>query len=255
MTTEDPNEKGSWVKIVFGPLTWHSAVHSQFSPDPPQPSIEGLVRFLTDPSLRVDLDRCVEAYHIISEYEDWTPVDFAPDDAQFLNKLVWPLRHAKSSFMLGNHLGTIALCGMISEMVAILRYEMEEFEPNSKATMPLSKFEKLGQEARVKELRRAGLIDPMIEQWFDMVRETRRRHLHYFTKDQPDASGDALICYRIACGLVSWTIGQRHYHDSPTMNPILMDWLWRKNLVHPGRPPAEYAPLEEPRFNEPDPKE
>jgi hypothetical protein len=45
-----------------------------------------------------------------------------PAEERILDKLIWPLRHAKASFMLGNHVGTIALGGMVAEMVAMLLF-------------------------------------------------------------------------------------------------------------------------------------
>ena len=52
----------------------------------------------------------------------------APAEERILNKLVWPLRNAKASYMVGNYLGTIALCGMVSEMVAILLFDISDFK-------------------------------------------------------------------------------------------------------------------------------
>ena len=49
-----------------------------------------------------------------------------PAEPTLLEKLVWPLRHAKGSYALGTHLGCIALCGMVGEMVAILLWDISK---------------------------------------------------------------------------------------------------------------------------------
>lgn len=230
-------EEGGWFRAVFNPLAWDEVEKTaQRLPTEP-PNLDNLRRFLTDRSLPATLDGFLEAYDIVSETEGWTPIHFAPDQPQILTKLVWPLRHAKASFMLGNHTGTIALCGMIAEMVAILRYELEEFQPDAGNRISVAEFEKLGQARRVRYLKKHGYTDPMYNQWFEMILENRRKYLHFFSEDKSlYPAGDALTCYRLAHGLVSWVIGNRHDQLVPMINPALSDWLARKGLVHPGRP-------------------
>lgn len=82
-----------------------------------------------------------------------------PAEQRILDKLIWPLRHAKGSLLLGNHIGAIALAGMVAEMVAILLFELTEAQLNGK---PMNakhqealfgrEFEKLDQFRRVKVL-------------------------------------------------------------------------------------------------------
>src|ERR1043165_3041768 len=47
-----------------------------------------------------------------------------PAEERILSQLIWPLRHAKASYMVGNYLGTIALCGIVGEMTAILIFDL-----------------------------------------------------------------------------------------------------------------------------------
>src|SRR4029434_928111 len=48
----------------------------------------------------------------------------APAETQLLKKLVWPLREAKAAYMIGSYLGTVALCGIVAEMVAVLTFNI-----------------------------------------------------------------------------------------------------------------------------------
>jgi hypothetical protein len=57
--------------------------------------------------------------------------------------------------MVGNYLAVIALCGMVAEMVAILHWELSEPKLNGQ---PMSAFEKLGQERRVRVLSAYGIL-------------------------------------------------------------------------------------------------
>jgi hypothetical protein len=133
---------------------------------------------------------------------------------------------------------------MVGEMVAILRWELDELQPHDAEHPPVAEFEKMRQQDRVKAMRKAGLIDPMIEQWFEQLRTRRNSHLHYFSKTPPDAPGDALVCYRIACGLVSWVIGNRPDAPDAQLNPALLEWLSRKGFTTDK--PASDSPLASP---------
>ena len=53
-------------------------------------------------------------------------LSIVPAEDRILEKLIWPLRHAKASFVIGNYLGTISLCGMVAEMVAILYFDISD---------------------------------------------------------------------------------------------------------------------------------
>ena len=82
------------------------------------PTADRVVDYLSDPGDDIGLPAFLERYHDIASVND--PLFVAPAENNILQKLVWPLRHAKGSYALGNHLGCIAMCGMVGEMVAIL---------------------------------------------------------------------------------------------------------------------------------------
>src|SRR5690349_11067494 len=47
-----------------------------------------------------------------------------PDEATIMERLVWPLRHAKAAYVVGNYLATIALAGVVAEMTALLLWDV-----------------------------------------------------------------------------------------------------------------------------------
>jgi len=111
--------------------------------------LNSVIEFLCIPGTHSDLVSMVDRYRMISvEYPRFA---LPPAHDKILAKLVWPLRNAKGSYMLGNYLTTVAMCGFAAEMAAIFLFEISEI---SFAGKPLkderqkrifgSKFEKLG---------------------------------------------------------------------------------------------------------------
>ena len=123
-----------------------------------QPTADRVVDYLSDPGDDIGLPAFLERYHDIASVND--PLFVAPAENNILQKLVWPLRHAKGSYALGNHLGCIAMCEMVGEMVAILLWEiskasLQQAQIDKAAQKALfgNTFERLGQERRVQVLR------------------------------------------------------------------------------------------------------
>src|SRR6266487_2906542 len=100
---------------------WATAIESN-------PSVESVLRFLCPPESRSDLPILIARYREISR-ED-VRLSIVPIEERISDKLVAPLRHAKASYMVGNFLATLALCGMVAEMLALLLWEMTEIPIN-----------------------------------------------------------------------------------------------------------------------------
>src|SRR6266850_8189139 len=81
-----------------------------------QPTPESVLRFLCAPQAASDLQTLIARYREIST-ED-VRLSIVPNEERITDKLVAPLRHAKASYMVGNFLATLALCGMVAEMLA-----------------------------------------------------------------------------------------------------------------------------------------
>ena len=136
------------------------------APDSPDlPNDQDVLEFVCSPGVPADAASIASRYReIVSE-----PVRLivAPAEQRILDKLVWPLRHAKASYMVGNYLAVIALARMVAEMVAILRWDIAEVSMNGqpmtseiqKAMFGYRTFERLGQEQSIKVLEACGLID------------------------------------------------------------------------------------------------
>ena len=136
-----------------------------------------------------------------------------------VDKLVAPLRHAKSSYMVGNYLGTIALCGMVAEMLAILLWDLAGAELGGKPMTVKdedalfgSAFERLGQDRRVRVLDAYGQISVPVKADFDLLRSVRRKYLHLWSQDHDRLPADAIEVYRACLRLVAAV--RLHHHRS-----------------------------------------
>jgi len=183
-----------------------------------------LLDFLVTPGVDASSDEMLRRYREISTGP--TQILYAPNDEHILEKTIWPLRHAKSSFMLGNPLGTISLCGTSAEMFAIMMFEMSDFTIGDQpmTTTQQSRifgrtFEKLGQDRRVEVLRAYGLVDERTQGCFSTIREIRNRYLHLWSVSHDKISTDAVRCFNAATDIAKFVIGQEvrdgilHLHE------------------------------------------
>jgi len=206
--------------------------------DANQPKLDAVVGFLCPPGMPADLDSLVARYKEIST----EPVRLfaAPAEPRILEKLVWPLRHAKGSYVIGNYLAVIALSGMVAEMVAILVWELGEAtiggHPMNAAEQKAlfgTTFERLGQERRIKVLAAYRMIDQEAMSRFDTVREIRRKYLHVWSQDHDTLPTDAKTCFHAAVALVTAIIGQDIKDGKMLLNPRLVTYLEKQGLCRP----------------------
>jgi hypothetical protein len=231
-------EKNRLIDVWVNPLQflevdepWAGLTNAELSP-------ERVLDFLCTPGAGSDLATLVERYRAISQ--EPKRIFAAPIEPRILNKLIWPLRHAKASYMVGNYLGTISLCGMVAEMVAILLFEISEIRLNN-AAMTVddekalfgSAFERLSQERRAEILRGYGLIDSEIKSAFDLIRTKRRRYLHLWSQDHDALPADAVATYNAAIALVIRAIGQDIDEGKLVLNPELVKYLERQGVYEP----------------------
>jgi hypothetical protein len=197
------------------------------------PSLESFLDFICTPGIGSDLTSLTNRYKEISVEK--TRLFAAPNEQRILDKLVWPLRNAKAAYMCGNYLGTIALCGMVAEMVAILLFEISQFRINNK---PMSekdqesvfgrKFEKLGQDRRIQVLSVYGVIDEKLAEAFKLIRTKRNRYLHLWSQDHDQLPVDAISSFEAGVLLVVSVIGQNIKDGKLILNQALVSYLDQK---------------------------
>lgn len=201
-------------------------------------TLEAVLGFLCTPGVTTDLDSLVARYREISVEK--ARLFAAPAEERILEKLIWPLRNAKASYMVGNYLGTISLCGMVTEMVTVLLFEISELSLNNEPLTDKeqealfgSSFEKLGQDRRVKVLRAFDIINQEMEPAFNQVRLIRRKYLHYLSQDHGALPKDAVDVYTATLSLIVQVIGQDTKDGRIYLNPSLVKHLDKRGIYEP----------------------
>lgn len=205
------------MKGFVNPLAFLEVDEPWASITPCEVKAEDVLRFLCGPNTEADVPSIVTRYRQIST-EGENRIFISPAVPQILDRLIWPLRHAKGAYALGDYITTIALCGMAAEMTAILIFDVGgAFLMKGGETRPLdsetqtrlfgSTFERLGQERRVKVLRAMDRIDDAVATDFDSVRNTRRGYLHLFSKEREEIAKDARGVFLATVRLVRFALG------------------------------------------------
>ena len=201
-------------------------------------SAESVLDYICKPQSDSSPETLAERYREVSCPD--TQLHVAPTEERLLSKLVWPLKDARACHMVGNYLGTIALCGMVAEMVALLVFEMNEMRINDELLTQEQQrqifgdtFEKLGQYRRIRVLQAHRLITPAMVGHFDAIRGIRKKYLHYWSQDHDDLQKDSADTCRAALSLVVEVVGQKIEDGKIKLSPGLIRYLERKGMIQP----------------------
>lgn len=233
------------VKAQINPLAFLEVEYpSAGAPD--SISAETILSFLCPPGTSDDAKSLVERYKRISA---GPRLFVAPAEPRILEKLVWPLRHAKASYVVGNNLAVVALCGMVAEMVAVLLWQLAETKLNGQPMTEEdekalwgSTFEKLSQDRCVRILKAYGIIASDVASDFDTIRGTRKQYLHLWSHDHGRLPEDAVKCFHAAIRLVVEAIGQKLEDGKVILNPALVRYLERESVFEADQHAAADAP-------------
>ena len=225
----------AWINpLSFIELDGHPPVRSA-------PTPESVLAFVCEPGVPPDVSAFADRYREIASRE--TRIFAPPSEARILEKLIWPLRHAKASYMVGNYVGTMSLCGMVTEMATIFAFQLAEVQLNQQVMGETEEralsgrtFEKLGQHRRIQIIKAYGLIPDEVATALELIRETRTKYLHFWTKDHDAPEQDAVRVYEAATLVVSKVIGQDIKDGKLMLNPSVIKYL--KNRV-PEAPDTE----------------
>lgn len=227
-TPDSPALFDAWIN----PLTFLDAEN------PETLNAEAVLRFLCTPGTDWDVAAVASRYRQIDDTE--VRLFFAPAEQQILKKLIWPLREAKAAYMIGSYLGTVALCGMVAEMVAVLAFNITKVRLNDRPMTEQDQealfgrhFERLGQERRVRVLGAYGLIADEQRKAFDAIRVARNRYLHHWSATHDDLAETARSAYGAALKLVVWVIGQQFRDGAVLLNPKLVEYLRELGALRP----------------------
>ena len=203
---------------------------------PKKLTFEDILKYISSETLVPEVDNYIKSYKHVSE--NINKLFIAPMEASIVNKLIYPLKSAIGSYMVGNYLGTIALCGMVAEMAVIFHYDTLKIQINEKTSDQVvkkiynRKFEKLGQEQRVNFLNALGFLKDSLVENFDIVRETRRQYLHFLSKDISGIAPDAKKAFDATLDIVVSILGLRIGEPGKiVLNQNVIDYLNSKGLI------------------------
>lgn len=151
-----------------------------------------------------DLPLSALSPEILDRYVEVTTKDLilpiAPSTKKIFGRLLKPLKSAKKSYCLGDYLSTIASCGVVGEMLAILLWKINDVKLKGKPITEKqekglfnSTFEKLGQKRRLDILNTFGHIKETQYNSFISIKNIRRPYLHLWSVNLHNEKKDALI--------------------------------------------------------------
>lgn len=156
-----------------------------------------------------------------------------PHTKEIFERLLKPLRNAKKGYCLGDYVSTIALCGVVGEMMAILLWKINDarlkggpITERQEVGIFGSSFENLGQYKRLRILETFGHIPEVQFDNFDAIRKSRKPYLHLWTADLKNEQSVALEVYKKAFQLFNEVTGIGLADArSVTINPLLLRFL------------------------------
>ena len=209
----------------------------------PQISADKILEYLQSPDSG-NLEECIQRHKKIAAVPHFLPV--VPAETHIKAKLIFPLRNAKGCYIVGNYLGTIALCGTVAEMVAILNFEMARLQLNGEVISAKAQenlfgntFENLGQDRRVKVLLAFGVIDDNQRKKYDIIRTIRKKYLHLFSHEHTDIAVDAVEIFSAATSLVADLMNVSFHQGNIAINPLLARYLVENGFATKPHPNSE----------------
>jgi hypothetical protein len=230
------NKKTFQIEVIFNPLRFYRAEFPKSKQKKP-PSYRHILRFLTDYSLKSTPGAFVKRYKkLIGELEK--PIILAPADKRILEKFVFPLQHAFHSYLLGDYLGCISLCGMVAEMCSILIFGITDkkipgrkWDENVENGLFGRTFEKLNQDRRITILRTLGFINEQTYSDFDEIRLIRRKYLHYLSVEYDELENDAKTNFVSAAKILNSIMQPRIDSNRITFNSNFVKYLIREGIM------------------------
>lgn len=188
------NEKSFPMNLhPFKLLEWETA---DFFPElPGNPTHEHLVNYLCSFDVDSDMSGLRSRYDDVSKIDREITLTF--EEAGIKENLVGPLRQAKTNYILGNYVGTIALCGIVAEKVALFMYKKHTTNKTKS-----KKFDRAKQIERIDCLKELGYIDEQSEQDFEYMIKARRYYLHHWNTPESQTAERAAQAYAAATRLV-----------------------------------------------------
>ncbi|MEN8150205.1 MAG: hypothetical protein ABFS86_10305 [Planctomycetota bacterium] len=229
--TEIERRFRAWIN----PLQFVSSVKPMPGTEAELPPVESVLKFMGPPDAPVSVEKAVGRYREISREK--VRLFAAPAEDRILQKLVWPLRHAKCSYMFGHWMGAIAACGFVAEIAAIMLYDIwftkrveQGVKLSGKEAPSIPEFERMGQAERISTLREWDIIDDGVEMCFDLVHTKVTRYRQLWIHDGDTMPADTVEAYNAAVVVVVHAIGQETEEGRVILSEDLVAYLARSGM-------------------------
>ena len=228
------------LRVRINPLVWTDVEFGGRQVPPAEVTEESALRFLCGPEADPRLPHLIERYQEIST--DTSDLQFALSYPVIEEKFIQPLMHAKASYLTGNFLGLIALCGLVGEMITIMMFQITKvtiqkkpMEENLQKDLFGNSFEGLGQSRRLAVLKAYGIIDDDIFRRLNTTYKTRNKYLHRLTHDHGAIKADAKAVFADTVKVMAWFLGA-NFGGGPgivSLRPELIKYLIEMNVIEP----------------------
>lgn len=177
------------------------------------PAYEAIVKYFCRPIEDPNPERVIARYHEIKQGAE--RLFAVPLEENILLKLIWPLKHAICSYMVGNYLGTISLCGLVAEMASILLFKISpifinnrRFNEEDQKKIFGRTFERLSQGRRIEILHGYNIIHEDQAKALKLITDKRNPYLHRFDQDHTLLAGEAKEAFNATVSFIVDVIGQ-----------------------------------------------
>ncbi len=218
--------------IALNALRWLAADEGLPNIGQGEPSSENLLDFVRGPFARVGVQECVDRYRRASSVDGRL---FAmPMHAPLARGLLHPLHNAKAEFVLGHYLSCIGLCGVVAEVLCVLRFDSAEVHCGAGPLDEVKQqelwgrpFGKLYQGQRVGALHALGLIDDATHLRLKAIATKRNKYMHIYAQDSGSEADDAFQVYAHTCEVVGSILGVSVKDRRLVLHPDITRFLQR----------------------------
>jgi hypothetical protein len=171
-------------------------------------------------------DQIVDRYKKITSDVQHHKLAILLAERNIRTKISLSMKAAVGCYVAANYLGTVAICGMICEMLAILEYELADNKPKpNEEKLFGSSFEKLRQGRRIDVLRGLNVIDDEQDTLFRVPMSIRNRYLHRFSQSHEPIAEEALQAWSATPDLVLRTLKLRPSNGKIVISSKLSRYL------------------------------
>lgn len=222
------------MRILLRPLWWRETPLPGEG-GPSEVTAEGLLDFLRGPLSTTTLAELKIRYDELAVLDH--KVLAVPKLDLLVDRIVRPIHNSKAAYVLGHFPSCIAQAGLVAEMLAILKFSINDVVtrsgPLDEARQKLlwgRKFVDLGQKDRIGALLALGLISEDASGAFHELSGIRRAYMHFLDRKQNREQPDAKRAYELALDIFVSVIGPQVQPGSSAIhfNDDVFRWA-RKN--------------------------